>query len=131
MQLLPARTQADVERARRETRSLAATLHFPRDETEMVALAVCELATNLVRYGKAGTISLRALVDNGRVGIEIKSADAGPGIAEVDLALADGFSTGGGLGSGLPGVRRLMDEFQIRTSPQGTHIVCCKWIPRS
>jgi serine/threonine-protein kinase RsbT len=124
-------SQADVDRVRREARSLARALSFPRDETEMVILAVVELATNLVRYGTSGSIALSPLLVEGRAGIQVESTDAGPGIADVELAMADGYSTGGGFGSGLPGVRRLMDDFSITTHPNGTRIVCRKWVTAS
>jgi serine/threonine-protein kinase RsbT len=97
----------------------------------MIILAVVELATNLVRYGTSGSIALSPLHVEGRVGIQVESTDAGPGIADLALAMADGYSTGGGIGSGLPGVQRLMDDFDITTHPNGTRIVCRKWVTAS
>lgn len=124
---LPIRTQADVERARREARSLARDLGLSREDAESVALAVSELATNLVRYAREGEVLLTQVDGRRGAGVEVRSHDRGPGIANVDQAMQDGFSTGGGLGGGLPGVRRLMDEFELETSPAGTTIVGRKW----
>ena len=96
-------------------------------DAERVALAVSELATNLVRYAQEGTIVLSSVAGSAGTGIQVESWDVGPGIADLEQALEDGFSTGGGLGSGLPAVRRLMDEFTIATGPSGTRIVVRTW----
>lgn len=119
-------TQTDVERARREVRALARSLGFAAPVAESVTLAVVELATNLVRYAQRGEL-LVTPVENG---LQIESTDFGPGIADVDRAMEDGFSTGGGLGAGLGAVRRLMDEITIVTGPEGTRIVARKWLVR-
>lgn len=127
-------TQADVERARSLARDLGMEVGFDRAVAEVVVLAVSELATNLVRYARCGVIVLSRLERAGEFGsrtqrgLQIESRDVGPGIANLTEALRDGFSTGGGLGSGLPGVRRLMDEFEIASHPQGTTIVARKWL---
>jgi serine/threonine-protein kinase RsbT len=92
-----------------------------------VALTVSELATNLLRYAVQGEVVLAPAAATG-YGLRIESRDAGPGIADLDAALRDGASTAGGLGSGLAGVRRLMDEMTITTAPQGTRIVVHKWL---
>jgi serine/threonine-protein kinase RsbT len=121
-------SQADVEEARRGARKLARRLGFGVADAECVALAVSELATNLTRYADHGEIVL-SVVDGPRgASVQVESRDSGPGIADLPHALADGSSTGGSLGSGLPGARRLMDEFEIRTSPRGTRIVARKWV---
>jgi anti-sigma regulatory factor (Ser/Thr protein kinase) len=97
-----------------------------RDE---IALAVTELATNLVKHTKGGTLTLTSLVEGGRVGLQITSQDSGPGIADVEQALTDGFSTIGSLGYGLGAVHRIMDELDITSQPgQGTCIVCRRWV---
>jgi serine/threonine-protein kinase RsbT len=102
---------------------------FPRVEAEMIVLAVSELATNLLRYARAGVVTVEPVVgDTGAPGLRVESIDLGPGIADVDQALEDGFSSGGGLGSGLPAVCRLMDDFMIESSPAGTRIVARKWL---
>ena len=121
-------TPADANRARQEARALAGEVGFDIADTEMVALATRELATNLVRYAVCGRLSLTVLDENSTLGIEIESRDDGPGIANLGQAMEDGFSTGGGLGSGLPGVRRLMDDFQISSGPDGTHVRARKWL---
>lgn len=125
---LPVRTRLDADHARREARRLAGALGFNRADAESVALAVSELAMNLHRYADDGEIVLRAVLDGKQRGIEIVSQDAGPGIADPDLALQDGYTTGGGLGSGLPSARRLMDDFELTTTPAGTRIVARKWL---
>lgn len=124
---IPVASPADVERARREARAVATGAGLGRTEAESVVLAVSELAMNLLRYAEQGAIVLRALADADRGGVEVESVDAGPGIHDVAAALRDGYTTGGGLGSGLPGVRRLMDEFSIESAPTGTRIVARKW----
>jgi serine/threonine-protein kinase RsbT len=122
------RSSLDVDQARREARKLAASLGFDAGDAEAVALAVSELAMNLYRYATAGEITLRVVDDGTRRGIEIESLDAGPGIVDSDLALQDGYTTGGGLGSGLPSARRLMDDFALTTNPTGTRIIARKWL---
>jgi serine/threonine-protein kinase RsbT len=127
------RSQVDVERARRAVRGLARDIGFGQEDVERVALAATELATNLVRYARGGELVLSIVNDEPRgQGVEIVSSDIGPGIPDLDRALEDGFSTGGGLGGGLGGVGRLMDECTIRSGPDGTHLVARKWpTPRS
>ncbi len=117
----------DVDRARREARAAAAAVGFGRVDAERVALAASELATNLLRYAHDGAITIALVGGERGIGVSIESRDAGPGIADVEQALRDGFSTGGGLGSGLPGVRRLVDEFTIATGPEGTTIEARAW----
>jgi len=119
---------ADVERIRREGRTLASTVGFPPHEAEAVALAVSELATNLVRYAPAGELRVALVAREAGPGIAITSQDAGPGIDSVELATRDAYSSGGGLGGGLPAVRRLMDDFALTTGPKGTWIEAHKWL---
>lgn len=120
-------SQADVERARREARSLASIVGLDAIATESIALTVTELATNLVRYAWGGELIVSVVGTLERQGIQVESCDHGPGIPNTDHALTDGFSTGGGLGSGLPGARRLMDEFELTSDPRGTRVVARKW----
>ena len=122
------RSTLDADQARREARKLAGALGFGPADAEAVALAASELAMNLHRYASGGTLALRAVEDHARRGIEIESVDDGPGIDDPALALQDGYTTGGGLGSGLPAVRRLMDDFDLTTAPSGTRIVVRKWL---
>ena len=125
---MPIRSQLDVDQARQEARRLAVALGFNRGDAETVALAASELAMNLHRYAVQGEIVLRTVRVDDRRGLQIESQDAGPGIADTDLALQDGYTTGGGLGSGLPSARRLMDDFELITGPSGTRIVVRKWL---
>jgi serine/threonine-protein kinase RsbT len=118
------RTRADIERARREARQLALALGFGREAAEQVMLATSELATNLLKYAQDGRIVTSIIQESGRIGIQIDSVDSGPGIGDIPSALRDGYSTGGGLGSGLPGVVRLMDDVTIESSLISTR----KWL---
>ena len=119
---VPIAAPIDVDHARREGRELARSRGFGRVDAERLALAVSELATNLLRYARDGDIILTARDDAGRTGIQVESRDRGPGIPDIARALEDGFSTGGGLGSGLPAVRRLLDDFEITSGPHGTRV---------
>jgi serine/threonine-protein kinase RsbT len=125
------RSRVQAEEARREARRLAQELGFGPHDAETVVLATVELATNLLRYAVAGALVLSQVeATEGGWGVEIESVDGGPGIADTARALEDGFSTGAGLGGGLPSVRRLMDEFTITSSPNGTRVVVRKWATR-
>ena len=120
-------TQVDIENVRREARAFAVGAGLDRHQTEMVVLAVSELATNLQRYASEGQILFTRVSSEGRTGVQVQSHDQGPGIADLSLAMQDGYSTGGGLGSGLPAVDRLMDEFEIDSGPEGTTVTARKW----
>jgi serine/threonine-protein kinase RsbT len=124
------RRQVDVERARRTARSLARRLGFAAADCEAIALATSELATNLLRYAPGGAVRLSTVDGVGGRGVRVESRDSGPGIADPERAMADGFSTGGGLGHGLPAVRRLMDTFHMTSGPEGTTVIAGKWLPR-
>ena len=124
---LAVKSELDAGRARRAARELAGKLGFGEADGEAVAIAVSELAMNLARYARNGSITLRPLAAEGRRGLRIESRDSGPGIADTQRAMRDGYSTGGGLGAGLGGVRRLMDEFEITSSPDGTVVRTAKW----
>ena len=110
---------------------LARSIGFLDVETGCVATSVSELANNLlIHTTKGGTITMIAIKQNGKVGIEIIAEDEGPGIPDLKQAMQDGFSTNRGLGGGLPGVKRLMDEFHITSEVgTGTRIVTRKWLP--
>jgi len=124
-------TDQDIVTARQKGRSLAAALNFSSGEATLIATAISELARNIVAYAKKGEILLKVIIINGgstRHGIQVVARDEGPGIADVDQALRDGFSTSGSLGIGLPGVRRLVDEFHIDSvENRGTVITVTKW----
>jgi serine/threonine-protein kinase RsbT len=118
----------DIVIARQRGRSLAAALNFSSGEATLIALTISELARNIVTYAKKGEIRLRVINGSARKGIRVVAHDDGPGIADVEQALRDGFSTSGSLGLGLPGVRRLVDEFQIESKRNhGTTVTVTKW----
>jgi serine/threonine-protein kinase RsbT len=125
---LPIATDQDAHTARRAARDFASAAGFDRVGAEEVALAASELATNLVRYARGGEIRLTGIGDAARSGLQLESRDAGPGVDDLDRALRDGYSSGGGLGSGLPAVRRLADGFEISSGPAGTRVVARKWL---
>ena len=120
--------EADIVSARERGRALARVVGFSSVDQAYIATTISELTRNMLDYAGGGEVRMR-IVDNGRGrGITIVARDEGPGIADVDRALADGFSTSGGLGLGLPGVRRLMDRFDIDSQVgHGTVIVVTKW----
>ena len=119
---------SDIVAARDEGRRVAATLNFSSSDLTVIATAISEVARNILSYAGSGDIELSRLEKNGRWGIAIVARDAGPGIADVRQALEDGYSTSGSLGLGLPGVRRLMDDFEIQSAPgHGTVVVLRKW----
>jgi serine/threonine-protein kinase RsbT len=94
-----------------------------------IATAVSELARNILKYADSGEIVFRPQINPRHMGIEISALDNGPGIADLELALTDRYSTGKTLGLGLPGVRRLMDDFDVQTAPgQGTRVTIRKWL---
>ncbi len=117
--------------AQRAAKSLARSLALPQVATYSIATSVSELASNLFFHATCGgTITLAVLRQDGRVGVEVVAEDEGPGILDIELAMQDGFTTNRGLGGGLPGVERLMDEFEISSSPgTGTRVVARKWEP--
>ena len=109
-------------------RRLAASLGFNVVNQSLIATAASELSTNIIRYAGKGEVILRTVRDSNRTGIEIVALDKGPGIGNIDRAMEEHFSSGNGLGLGLPSVRRIMDEFSITSGPgQGTTIIARKW----
>jgi len=120
-----------IAKARQMAKTLAEDTGFKEVTTFYVATSVSELANNLFFHTtQGGTIALVVVRRNGEIGIEVVSEDNGPGIPDVKRAMEDGFTTNGGLGGGLPGVARLMDEFEITsTVGVGTRIVARKWQP--
>lgn len=124
----PLRAEDDVVRARQAVRGWAVEMGFSLvDQTKLVT-AASELARNTVVYGGGGTLLMEALEDGARNGLRLVFADQGPGIPDVEMALRDGYTTGGGLGLGLGGARRLVNEFAIESAAgQGTRITVVKW----
>ena len=126
--LLQLSGETDVVSARERGRQLSAAAGLSPADAAVVATAVSELARNILAYASRGEVILRIIETERARGIEIVAVDEGPGIANVELALQDGYSTGRGLGVGLPGVRRLMDQFHIAsTLKKGTTVTARKW----
>jgi serine/threonine-protein kinase RsbT len=122
------RTDADVVTARQEARAMGAGLGFTSTDLTLLATAISEVARNITTYAGEGEVALRIVRNSGREGIEVVARDEGPGIDDVELALQDGYTTGNGLGLGLPGTRRLVDEFELQTQHGvGTTIRLVKW----
>jgi serine/threonine-protein kinase RsbT len=118
----------DIVTARQRGRALATGLGFATGDATLIATAISELARNIVSYARRGEITLKIVDGSGRQGILVIASDDGPGIPDIRQALRDGFSTSGSLGLGLPGVRRLMDEFEITSQPgRGTIVAVKKW----
>jgi serine/threonine-protein kinase RsbT len=119
----------DVVTARQRARELAAMVDLSSMDQTLLATAISEVARNITTYATRGEVLLSIVRDNGgREGIRVVARDDGPGIEDVDLAMQDGYTSGGGLGLGLPGARRLVDEFDIETAPSaGTTVTLVKW----
>jgi serine/threonine-protein kinase RsbT len=117
----------DVAAAAREARGLAEACGLSGVEAQHVATAVSEVARNAVKYADGGEVELAPAERDGRRGLRVTVRDRGPGIADLAAALRDGVSTGGSLGLGLPGARRLMDDFAIRSGPGGTVVAMARW----
>ena len=119
----------DVVTARQRARELAAMVDLTSTDQTLLATAISEVARNITTYATRGEVLLSIVRDNGgREGIRVVARDRGPGIENVDLAMQDGYTSGGGLGLGLPGARRLVDEFDIETGPsEGTTVTLVKW----
>jgi serine/threonine-protein kinase RsbT len=121
-------SEQDIVLARQKGRAMATELGFSSGDSTLVATAISELARNIVSYARKGEITLKGVQGSSRVGIMVVASDEGPGIPDIRQALRDGFSTSGSLGLGLPGVRRLMDEFEITSQPgRGTTVAVKKW----
>jgi serine/threonine-protein kinase RsbT len=123
-------SERDIVVARQKGRALATNLGFSLGNATLIATAISELARNIISYAGEGMIAMNVIYDSKREGLLIVASDEGPGISDIPRALRDGFSTSGSLGIGLPGVRRLMDEFAIDSEPgRGTIITVTKWKP--
>jgi serine/threonine-protein kinase RsbT len=126
---LPIRSGDDVVRVRQRVRTAAADCGLSLvDQTKLVT-AASELARNTFVHGQGGTARIEVVKSgNGRTGVKVHFADDGPGIPDLELALTDGWSSGTGLGLGLSGARRLVDEFELTSAPgAGTTVVVVKW----
>jgi anti-sigma regulatory factor (Ser/Thr protein kinase) len=121
-------SDADLVSARAEARALATRLGFSRTDATLIATAVSEIARNIVVHVGEGKLVIRPLYEERRHGLVVVATDAGPGIRDVEAALAKGNASRGGLGLGLPGARRLMDEFDVVCEPgRGTTVTMTKW----
>ena len=121
--------EADVVKARQKGRELATTLGFSSTDQTLIATAISEIARNIVSYAGRGSVAFSRIERQGRPGIQIVASDDGPGIADVELAMRDGYSTGKSLGVGLPGARRLVDELEVVSNVGvGTTVTMRKWL---
>ncbi|TMQ73729.1 MAG: anti-sigma regulatory factor [Candidatus Eisenbacteria bacterium] len=122
--------ETDIVTARMRGRALALQIGFSPAQATLLATAISELARNILLYAQRGEVVLSVLENSHQAGVSVVARDVGPGIADLSRALEDGYSTSGRLGLGLPGVRRLADSFEIRSSPEGGTIVVVKmWCP--
>ena len=122
------RTDLDVVAVRGEGRSLAREIGFSATEVTLVATAISEVARNILTHAGSGEVTLSLVERDGLRGIKVVAEDRGPGIPDVQAALQDGYTTGQGMGVGLPGARRLMDDFKVETEVgAGTTVTMVKW----
>jgi serine/threonine-protein kinase RsbT len=126
---VPIESDADVVSARQQGRELAAELGFSGSDLTVIATAISEVARNIIAYARSGELVLHLVDGTGKRGLVVVARDDGPGIPDVEQALQDGYSTGDSLGLGLPGARRLMDEFEIVSQVgRGTTVTMTKWV---
>jgi serine/threonine-protein kinase RsbT len=126
---LSIRAETDVRRAALEATQYSLEAGFAETPSRMIATAVSELARNILKYAHSGEIQLSQVKGRKGRGIEIEAVDQGPGISDHDAAMSDHVSSGGTLGLGLPGVRRMMDEFSLESTPgEGTRVTAVKWM---
>ena len=122
------RQTEDIVRVRQTARAWAIALGFSLVDQTKIVTATSELARNTIEHGRGGSVRLRSLVNGANKGLRLDFVDTGPGIANIELALRDGYTTGGGLGLGLSGSRRLMNEFEIKSEfGKGTHVSVTRW----
>ncbi len=125
---IPIGADGDLVAARAEGRALALQLGFSRTDATLIATAISEIARNIVVHVGDGEIELRPVYEDARYGLVVVARDRGPGIRDIDAALKHGHAGRGGLGLGLPGARRLMDEFDVTSDPdRGTTVTMTKW----
>ena len=125
---LPLQTSEDIVRARQAVRTWAIESGFSLVDQTKIVTAASELARNTIDYGGGGHVVFELLNETGKRGVRLTFEDQGPGIPNIELALTDGWTSGGGLGLGLSGARRLSNEFSIESTPgKGTRIVIARW----
>ncbi|MEA1864327.1 MAG: anti-sigma regulatory factor [Euryarchaeota archaeon] len=126
---IPIKDEYDIVVARSAGKTISSKCGFGLVDQTRISTAISELARNILVYAVTGTVYIREVDADGKHGIEVVAEDHGPGIANLDLAMTDGHTTGGGLGAGLPGTKRLMDEFEIVTAVgEGTTVTVRKWV---
>ncbi|HVG19713.1 MAG TPA: anti-sigma regulatory factor [Blastocatellia bacterium] len=119
----------DLVIARARVRDAAIEMGFSHIDQVRLVTAVSELARNIVRYAEAGFMEIRKIANSGRRGLQVRFEDRGRGIEDIELAMTDGYTSGRGLGKGLPGSRRLVDDFEIQSEVgRGTIVVITKWL---
>lgn len=125
---LPLENEQDIVLARQAVRKLAQELVFSLVEQTKFVTAASELARNTVIYGGGGTMKWEVILDGGKKGLRLTFLDDGPGIPDLELAMTDGWTSGHGLGMGLSGAKRLVNDFEIETAPgRGTRVVITRW----
>lgn len=126
--VLPLKTDEDVVRLRKQVRDDLIALGFTLVEQTKMVTAASELARNALRYGGGGEAHILNILEDVRSGLSLTFIDSGPGIEDINMALTDGYTSGGGLGLGLSGAKRLSDEFEIESAPgMGTKVTIIKW----
>jgi serine/threonine-protein kinase RsbT len=126
--LVPIKTSSDIVAIRQLTRTRAIEMGFGLIDQTKIVTAASELARNTLDYGLGGTVLIESLAEGVRKGLRLTFEDQGPGIADLDKALSDGYTTGNGLGLGLGGARRLMSEFAVESEPgKGTRVRVTRW----
>ena len=129
-EVLPIREKADIVRIRQRVRERSGEIGFGLVDQTKTITAASELARNALDHGGGGEMRLTVVEGNDRRGLRLEFSDRGPGISDVERALQDGFSTGAGLGLGLAGASRLVNDFQIDTAPgEGTRVTITRWLP--
>ena len=126
---VPIASAADIVTARQAGRELASEIGFSRSDLTVIATAISEIARNILEYAKEGEVVLQLVRKDSLEGIMVVARDQGPGIRDIPQAMQDGYTTSKGLGIGLPGTRRLMDEFDIVSQVgKGTTVMMRKWV---
>jgi serine/threonine-protein kinase RsbT len=129
VETMPLRTSDDVVRARQAVRACAVGAGFSLIDQTKIVTAASEIARNTVDYGGGGEMRVEVLKEGPRRGVRLTFTDQGPGIADISLAMRDGYTTSNGLGLGLSGAKRLCNEFDIKSKPgQGTAVTIARWI---
>ncbi|MHC1570095.1 MAG: anti-sigma regulatory factor [Candidatus Syntropharchaeales archaeon] len=128
-QMIEVKNDTDIIRVRRIVREMAVEIGFGELDQTRIITAISELTRNIIVHASSGKVLIKKVQKTGKRGIEITCADEGPGIVDIELALKDGYTTSGGLGIGMTGARRLMDEFKVESVVgSGTTVIVKKWM---